>query len=189
MPPILTVPLLSLASLLDCFLTRSVVSMPWAAASSASGESSSFRTISGMPFMIFSTGRNLPMQPVLETKTSLTGQPSVSASLQAVALASSKPLSPVAALALPELTMTARNVPPLRCSLHKMTGAAQQRFCVKVAAAVAPFGQTRSVRSFFFSLMPQLMLAAMNPKGYRAPFFSFFFAILRTGLVDLFNFG
>ncbi len=51
------------------------------------------------------------MTPVEATSTSEAGQPTASAVMDAMARAASRPRSPVAALATPEFTTTARAVP------------------------------------------------------------------------------
>src|SRR5258706_11903130 len=59
------------------------------------------------------------------------------------------PWAPVAQLALPALTTTARMWPldSARCFLERVTGAATTRFCVKTAAADAGAALERMARS------------------------------------------
>ncbi len=64
-----------------------------------------------------------PITPVDEMNTSDGLQPAARAAMSAVSFTASRPLSPVKALALPELTTSARAVPPFSASRHHSTGA------------------------------------------------------------------
>ena len=63
------------------------------------------------------------MTPVEAEKTSAGLQPADVAAISAVSLVASRPDLPVKALALPELTTSARAVPPLSRARHQSTGA------------------------------------------------------------------
>ena len=84
--------------------------------------------------------------------------------------ASSQPLSPVAALALPELRMTAAAWPPLarRCDRDTVTGAAVMRLLVNTAAAGTgrPSSVATNERSSApLSFTPAAVPAATNPRA------------------------
>src|SRR5215469_15503895 len=83
-------------------------------------------TSRGTARRILSTAKGTPMTPVEHTKTSLGGQcrrPAVSVTVRSAA---AYPAGPVAQLALPAFTITARTRPleALRCALETSTGAA-----------------------------------------------------------------
>src|ERR1700733_353717 len=80
------------------------------------------------------------------------------------------PRRPVAQLAFPELTTTARTRPPAETSARRpiSTGAATTRFCVNRAAALAPSTASASARSGRpLTLMPAATAANENPVGRR----------------------
>src|SRR5882672_9989431 len=81
------------------------------------------------------------------------------------------PWAPVAQLALPALTTTARMWPldSARCFLERVTGAATTRFCVKTAAADAGTSLERMARSRApVFLRPQAVAAKQKPLGRAA---------------------
>ena len=78
----------------------------------------------------------MPIRPVEQTRTSLRSQPRASAASAAVPSATSRPGSPVAALALPELRTTAAAFPAARWRRLSWTGAAATRLVVNTPAAV-----------------------------------------------------
>ena len=70
------------------------------------------------------------MIPVELTNTPLASQPTSAAASCVISRASASPCSPVAQLALPELTTAARRAPSAVCDLLTCTGAAVLWFCV-----------------------------------------------------------
>src|ERR1035441_7669650 len=80
------------------------------------------------------------------------------------------PAFPVAQLALPEFTTTARTRPPVERNAARptTTGAATTRFLVNSAAAVAPPAVSTSARSGRpLTLMPAATAEKENPRGKR----------------------
>src|SRR5216684_1224459 len=80
------------------------------------------------------------------------------------------PARPVAQLALPEFTTTARTRPPVASNEARptATGAATTRFLVNKAAAVAPPAASTSARSGRpLGLMPAATAEKENPTGRR----------------------
>src|ERR1039458_3574584 len=80
------------------------------------------------------------------------------------------PARPVAQLALPEFTTTARTRPPVETSAARptSTGAATTRFLVNNAAAVAPpAAATRARSGRPLTLMPAATAEKENPRGKR----------------------
>src|SRR5579862_730253 len=109
-----------------------------------------------------------PMIPVENTSTCSALQFMPAAVNFAIFSASAKPCSPVQALALPALIMSARATPLLffKCWRQTVTGAAQTRFFVKHPAAEASSSQTTSAKSGGSSLAvfnPQCSEAVRNP--------------------------
>ena len=90
--------------------------------------------------------------------------PSARAVALAIERASSRPWAPVQALALPELTTTARARPSARCSRDTSTGAAARRLCVNAPAAVASPSQASSARSG----APEALMPAGHAGGAEA---------------------
>ena len=84
------------------------------------------------------------MSPVEAATVSTASMPNAVASASAMATWSSSPAGPVAALAQPLVTISARTRPAvwLRCRRLMRTGAAWTRLAVKTAAAVAGSGPT-----------------------------------------------
>src|SRR5215469_4936317 len=98
-----------------------------------------FCTMPGSARRIFSMASCTPMTPVEQTKTSLGWQCRRRAVSSTVRTEAAYPCSPVAQLALPAFTITARMRPfdARRFALETVTGAAMTRFFVKTAAAEA----------------------------------------------------
>src|SRR6266702_3144704 len=84
------------------------------------------------------SGGGSPMMPVDATKTSDALQLRSSAVCAAVSRTISRPVAPVNAFALPELTTIARTTPPLRFSRHHSTGGDAVRDVVKTPAIEEP---------------------------------------------------
>src|SRR5580700_339538 len=127
-----------------------------------------FRASDGNARRIFSTGNCTPMTPVEQTKTSRGGRPRRRAVSSTVRSEAASPCAPVAQLALPAFTTTARMRPfeSCKCFFESVTGAATTRFCVKTAAAEAGTSLEKSPRSsapVFFK--PQAVAAKRNPRG------------------------
>ena len=93
-------------------------------------------------------------------------QPSSSAALAAVLLTLAAPCSPVAALAFPALTTTARMSLDGNRSRHHFTGAAQTRLVVNVPATEqGPSATSKARSSPPEGLMPAFTAPARNPWG------------------------
>src|SRR5207344_872692 len=82
--------------------------------------------------------------PVEARKISLGLQPIARAAISAVNLHASRPLLPVKALALPELTTSARAFPFFRCARHHSTGADGHFERVNTPAAIVPGSNSAS---------------------------------------------
>src|SRR5216683_5233579 len=129
------------------------------------------RATTGSARRIFSSGKGTPMTPVEQTNNSCGAQPSRFAASATVRRAAAWPASPVAQLAFPAFTTTARMRPfdVRRFSLEMRTGAATTRFCVKTAAAEAGTSLEMIARSsapVFFK--PHAVAAKRNPRGKEA---------------------
>src|SRR5437773_2059136 len=130
-----------------------------------------WRAMTGSARRIFSSGSGTPITPVEQTNNSCDAQPSRFAASATVRTAAAWPASPVAQLAFPAFTTTARMRPfdKRKFSLEIRTGAATTRFCVKTAAADAGTSLEITARSsapVFFK--PQAVAAKRNPKGRAA---------------------
>src|SRR5258708_9703730 len=111
------------------------------------------------------------MTPVEQTKTSSGLQPRRFAVSATVRTAAACPAAPVAQLALPAFTTTARMRPfdARKCALEISTGAATTRFCVNTPAAEAGTSLERIAKSsapVFFR--PQAVAAQRKPRGKKA---------------------
>ena len=115
--------------------TVSVVSMAVAAASPPAASALSAVASFGIPDSTGSIGIGIPISPVEQTSTSRGAQPSDSAVSSAMRSASRRPASPVAALALPELSTTAAARPSWRWMRLICTGAAATRLDVNTPVA------------------------------------------------------
>ena len=82
-----------------------------------------------------------PMTPVEATKTSCGLQPTASTACATVISTASRPFLPVKALALPELTTSARAAPFFRCLRQTSTGADAVFDCVEDSGDRRPFVQ------------------------------------------------
>ena len=91
-----------------------------------------------------------PITPVEATYTSLAVQPTALAAASAVRRVASLPFLPVNALALPELTTSARALPWGRLARHHSTGAEQVLDWVSTPAATVPGSSTAAIRSVRF---------------------------------------
>ena len=87
------------------------------------------------------------MTPVEAMNTSPGAQPIVLAAACATSSTASIPLWPVKALALPELTISARALPPLSCWRHQSTGADGHFERVKTPATSAGSSKTAIITS------------------------------------------
>src|SRR5208337_1103506 len=110
------------------------------------------------------------MTPVDATRISDWKTPSAFAAARAVSWEVRSPARPVQALALPELTITARARPPLarRFCRERTTGAAATRFVVKTPAPVVPGASEKiNARSsaLLTFLIPAATAAPRNPAG------------------------
>src|SRR5580658_10590413 len=149
----------------------SVVQMASESSAKERAEGRRLRASFGTARRIFSTGSGTPITPVEQTRISLGVQPRALAVSATVLCAEAWPTAPVAQLALPAFTMTARMRPfeARRCSLEMVTGAATTRFCVKTAAADAGTSlqiiATSSAPVFF---RPQARPANRKPCGREA---------------------
>ncbi len=82
-------------------------------------------------------GSCTPITPVEATATRSSGSPHATAAAPCMRAASSSPRRPVAALAIPEFTATARSASSRQRSLHVSTGAASVALAAKRAALTA----------------------------------------------------
>ena len=110
-------------------------------------------------------GSGSPITPVEARKTSAGLQPAASLASFAVNAVAARPVLPVKALALPELTTSARALPPLSLARHHSTGADGHFERVATPATVVPFSKSTSstsVRSLY--LMPAAPVAMRTPE-------------------------
>src|ERR1700739_1536588 len=146
----------------------SVVQMASDSSAKERAEGRRLRASEGKARRIFSTGSCTPITPVEQTNNSPDDSNIRRAASSLVRCATSSPCAPVAQLALPAFTTTAR-MRPLdlrRFFFERVTGAATTRFCVKTAAAEAGTSLEMSARSsapVFFS--PHAVAAKRNPLG------------------------
>src|SRR5262245_4293992 len=97
------------------------------------------------PNLLASSGS--PITPVDARNTSEDLQPAAAAAMFAVSLVAAPPDLPVNALALPELTTSARAVPRLRCARHQSTGAEGHFERVNTPATAVPGSNSASSTS------------------------------------------
>ena len=91
-------------------------------------------------------------------------QPMARAAISAVNLQACRPVLPVKALALPELTTSARGFAPLSLSRHHSTGADGHLDLVNTPAAVVPGSSTRQQHVGAVAyLMPAAAVASFTP--------------------------
>jgi hypothetical protein len=105
-----------------------------------------------------------PITPVEARNTSSGRQPTAAAAASALRRTASRPFIPVKALALPELTTSARARPAAMCARSQSTGADAHREVVKTPATEAAGSKRtsrRSVRPRY--LMPASAVASLIP--------------------------
>ncbi len=105
-----------------------------------------------------------PITPVEARKMSAGAQPMARAAIFAVNWQACRPVLPVKALALPELTTSARALPCLRLARHHSTGAEGHFDLVNTPATAVPgssSASSTSVRSRY--LMPAAAVASLTP--------------------------
>ena len=140
----------------------SVVMIALAASSQKSG-----RAASTSPSITPSNALALsgsPITPVEARKTSAGLQPMARAAISAVNLQACRPVLPVKALALPELTTSARGLAPLSLSRHHSTGADGHFDWVNTPAATVPGSNSASSTSVRLAyLMPAAAVASFTP--------------------------
>src|SRR6266446_5389738 len=146
----------------------SVVQMASESSAKERADGRRLRASDGKARRIFSIGSCTPITPVEQTKSSCGASSIRRAASSFVRCATLSPCGPVAQLALPALTTTARMRPldSRRFFFESTTGAATTRFCVKTAAAEAGTSLEISARSsapVFFK--PQAVAAKRNPLG------------------------
>jgi hypothetical protein len=108
------------------------------------------------------------MMPVDEGNTVADGVPNKTASWLQARWHACRPALPVAQLALPELTITARTRPRLAAKDVRptTTGAATTRFLVNTAAALVPGQASTSARSGRpLAFIPAHAAEKLNPAG------------------------
>src|SRR5258707_11710069 len=146
----------------------SVVQMASESSAKERAEARRLRESDGSARRIFSTGSCTPMTPVEQTNTSCGANSMRRAASSLVRNATASPRIPVAQLALPAFTTTARMRPldSRKFFFESVTGAATTRFCVKTAAAEAVTSldmRARSSAPVFFR--PHAVAAKRNPLG------------------------
>ncbi len=120
----------------------------WAAAKKSPALARSFRLAITGANLVASSGS--PITPVEARKISDGLQPAALAAIAAVSLVAARPLLPVKALALPELTTSARAFPALSISRHHSTGADGHFDLVNTPATVVPGANSASSTSVRF---------------------------------------
>ena len=161
------------------FVVESVVRSDTAASASASSVAASPPAATcAMVTVTLSTGSRVPMTPVERWSTCSGVAPIAAATARPMVAWSASPPGPVAALALPEVAMTARaypaiwSLPPVarRLARESCTGAAAKRFGVNTAATgTGPASATMRAKSGRpEALMPAVVPTAEKPPGIRA---------------------
>ena len=145
MPLIVTLALPSLTVAVATFGKVSVVMIALAASIQPSGPASSAIASSTPSNLVASSGS--PITPVEARNTSAGLQPIALAASCAVSAVAFLPVLPVKALALPELTTSARAPPPFSLSRHHSTGAEAHFEVVNTPATVVPFSISTSSTS------------------------------------------
>ena len=120
-----------------------------ASAASIQCAGSKLFTVSGNPLLILSIGRLSKITPVENGKTCSELIDRSSLTAWQVSFAFKIPSSPVPALAQPVLIMSAR-IPDafFKCSLQRITGAAQNAFCVNTPETFEPSAMVTNSKSF-----------------------------------------
>src|SRR6478609_2181064 len=114
------------------------------------------------PNFVASSGS--PITPVDARKISEGLQPAAAAATLAVSLVASRPDLPVKALALPELTTSARAVPCLSCARHQSTGADGHFERVNTPATAVPGSNSASRTSVRPAYrIPAAAVASLTP--------------------------
>ena len=120
--------------------------------------------MSAMRWANLPASRGSPMTPVEEQNTSSAPQPAAFAACSTVTRTASRPFMPVKALALPELTTSARARPDFRLSRHLSTAAERVFERVRTPATVVPGANSASIRSVRpLYLMPASRVAKRTP--------------------------
>src|SRR5438876_7010045 len=146
----------------------SVVQMASESSAKERADGRRLREREGSARRIFSMGSWTPITPVEQTNNSCGRSAIRRAASSFVRSATVSPEAPVAQLALPALTTTARMRPldSRRFFFERVTGAATTRFCVKTAAAEAGTSLEMSARSSApVFLRPHAVAAKRNPLG------------------------
>jgi len=137
-----------LAVAVATFGNVSVVIIAWAAAKKSPGCARTFRLC--MTGANFEASSGSPITPVEARKISAGLQRAALAAISAVSLVAARPLLPVKALALPELTTSARALPDFRLARHHSTGADGHFDLVKTPATAVPGSNSTSSTSVRF---------------------------------------
>ena len=151
MPLMVTLALPSLTVAVATFGKVSVVMIARAASIQPSGVALSASVASTPSNLVASSGS--PITPVEARNTSSALQPTALAAMSPVSLVAARPFLPVKALALPELTTSARarppleDLPPFSLARHHSTGADGHFDVVNTPAAVVPLSITASSTS------------------------------------------
>ena len=145
MPLMVTVALPMRACAVATFGKVSVVMIACAAARKSPGRTRWLRPCITGANLEASSGS--PITPVEARKISDGLQPVALAAISAVSLVATRPLFPVKALALPELTTSARAFPDLRWARHHSTGADGHFDLVNTPAVVVPVSNSASSTS------------------------------------------
>src|SRR6516164_72478 len=151
MPLMTTVAEPSLAVAVATFGNVSVVMIALAALIQMSGRA--LCTRSPITFSNLLAGRGSPMTPVEASRISLVLHSAAPAASLAVNAVAARPVRPVKALALPELTTSARALPDLSFSRHQSTGAEGHFDRVSTPAAVVPGASNASRTSVRFGYL------------------------------------
>jgi hypothetical protein len=150
------------------FVRLSVVKIACANWRRASSDAAREDMSSGNFATTLSAGRGTPIMPVDDGKTASAATPRSFPVSAHIRLHARKPGFPVAQLAFPELTMTAR-IRPLDAVTEvrpTSTGAATTRFWVKTAAAVVPTQASAKAKSGLpLTFMPEFAVEKVNPSG------------------------
>ena len=162
MPLMVTVALPVLAVAVATLGNVSVVMIACAAARKSPGFAFAASPSITAPNFVASSGS--PITPVEARKISLILQPAALAASSAVSLVATRPLLPVKALALPELTTSARALPALRCARHHSTGADGHFERVNTPAVAVPRSNNASITSVRSAYrMPAAAVASRMP--------------------------
>ena len=144
-PLIVTFALPSLTVAVATFGKVSVVMMAFAAFIHSPGAACSARVANTPSNLVASSGS--PITPVEARNTSAGLHRSALAAISAVSLVACRPVLPVKALALPELTTSARASPRPSLARHHSTGADGHFDLVKTPATAVPLSITASSKS------------------------------------------